>query len=210
MAAHQKLCESCGEEYTARRKDAKYCSVKCRYDQFYKNHPENGKDRYARVKANPERWAAEQETQREKYLANRERYLERAHIAWEEQRVAEGRQPRQRKYTHPLSYRHGCDYQELFIELWETQDGRCYLCDDPLDREGARRVNIDHDHRCCPKGKTCEYCRRGLACAPCNVLIGRANDDPERLHRIADNLAKANADVEQRQKAKMTVPSVTC
>ncbi len=60
-----------------------------------------------------------------------------------------------------------------------------------------RRSVIDHDHDCCRPMPTrrgvrtgsCSYCRRGLACERCNHVIGHAGDDPERLRRIADNLA---------------------
>lgn len=73
--------------------------------------------------------------------------------------------------------------------LWRAQDGLCYLCQRPLgpDRKGV----IDHDHRCCPNLKSCPTCRRGLACSPCNRIIGLANDDPERLELIARNLRVA-------------------
>ena len=81
--------------------------------------------------------------------------------------------------------RHGRDILEAFAAMWQAQDGCCYLCERPLIREKAV---IDHDHAHCPDGKSCTYCRRGLACSPCNVLIGVAHDDPQLLRTIADNL----------------------
>ena len=87
---------------------------------------------------------------------------------------------------------HGHPKSELRQELWSIQEGKCYLCEQPIaDKTGT----IDHDHRCCRPGRSCENCRRGLACQACNVLIGRANDDPAQLRRIADNLEKALARV---------------
>lgn len=71
-------------------------------------------------------------------------------------------------------------------EMLGAQDGRCYLCGDALAYDDAV---IDHDHSCCPPQQTCAYCRRGLACNPCNTIIGMAGDDPERLIRIARRLA---------------------
>lgn len=70
-------------------------------------------------------------------------------------------------------------------QLLEAQGGCCYLCGDEM----AEPV-IDHDHRCCPAGKSCSACRRGLACRSCNLVIGNAYDDPERLIKIAYSLRK--------------------
>ena len=81
-----------------------------------------------------------------------------------------------------------------WARLWTDQRGRCYLCSDPLSRGDRSRslVVVDHDHRCsCGRFRSCRWCRRGLACLRCNVLIGMADDDPERLRRIADNLERA-------------------
>lgn len=65
-----------------------------------------------------------------------------------------------------------------------------------------RKVHVDHDHTCCPQGKSCRYCRRGLACHPCNLLIGFARDDPQRLRRIARNLEAALAATQHRMAGK--------
>jgi hypothetical protein len=72
--------------------------------------------------------------------------------------------------------------------MWDAQLGRCYLCREPLNPEKAV---IDHDHGCCPENASCSYCRRGLACHACNMLIGLARDDPDRLALIAVNLRAA-------------------
>src|SRR5580698_6878849 len=98
---HEKLCEFCGERFLGRRSDARFCSSNCRQRagyqrrgeearvakrawvennpekraeilaRFAENHPSNGKDRYARLKSDPERWLASQKRQRESYLAHR-------------------------------------------------------------------------------------------------------------------------------------------
>ena len=86
----------------------------------------------------------------------------------------------------------------MFDALWEAQADKCYLCGDELMRGVARAMHIDHDHTCCPLGKTCEKRRRGLACKDCNRLIGIAQDDPDRLERIAVNLRVAEAAVAER------------
>lgn len=79
--------------------------------------------------------------------------------------------------------------------LLEEQSGCCYLCGDELALDDAI---IEHDHRCCQRPNTCAACRRGLACRPCNILVGMALDDPDRLRRIADSLDAAKALVDDR------------
>lgn len=81
--------------------------------------------------------------------------------------------------------RHGADFDA--DEMRSLQSGCCYLCGDPLSEDG-RNANVDHDHSCCPRGKSCWLCRRGLACTRRNTLIGQVNDDPDLLRRIAANL----------------------
>lgn len=210
-------CEGCGVTFTAKRRNARFCSKACtrrtyrsqhrealleaklRWQRdhpearqvilrrFAENNPDYGKRRYAKLKADPQRWAERQEYNQRYYTDNREEVLERE---------------RQKRIRDPFAsryYQHGhIDWMTLFTSLWEAQEGRCYLCGDPLDPDGYRTIHLDHDHACCPKGRSCAKCRRGLACKPCNVLIGHAKDDPDRLRRIADNLECANAGVRER------------
>lgn len=75
--------------------------------------------------------------------------------------------------------------KQAIFEFWQRQDGRCYLCEEPVALESAV---LEHDHRCCPRGRFCRYCVRGAACYSCNIAIGHAKDDPERLERLARNL----------------------
>jgi predicted nucleic acid-binding Zn ribbon protein len=220
-AARIKNCQHCGNEFAPKRSDAKYCSAKCSSRAYYEenrdrvlafnrqwalDHPQETKAiqqrsnekhgarhraakrrRYAEVSADPDRAEERHRKRLEYYDAHRERALEIE---------------RQRRVQDPfygLYYRHGgIDWRVLFKSLWEAQDGKCYLCGDPLQPDAYRAIHLDHDHSCCKLGRSCAICRRGLACKPCNVLIGHAHDDPVRLHRIADNLEKANAAVAQR------------
>jgi hypothetical protein len=156
--------------------------------RFAERHPDDGKERYARIKADPERLEAERARSRQYYRDHKEEALERA------------RRQRELQPTKAYSYKHGCDWDELIAGLWRAQDGKCYLCGDPLNLDKTRAVHLDHDHSCCPLGRSCKVCRRGLACAACNALIGHGRDDPDRIHRIADSLAVANALVRERMK----------
>ena len=82
--------------------------------------------------------------------------------------------------------------------MWDEQHGRCCYCERPLPGDKFH-VHIDHDHACtCGRKKTCESCRRGLACRDCNMVVGFAGDDPERLDLITANLRRLSAGARQR------------
>lgn len=217
----EKACEECGQPFTAKRNDARFCSRDCNKRWYYNenrdrilehnrewalSHPEEVKviqqrsgqkhgaryreekrARYDAVTADPEKAEERHQRRLEYYADNRERALELE---------------RQRRIRDPFLgryYQHGgIDWRTLFQSLWDAQDGKCYLCGDPLQVEAYRAIHLDHDHSCCRLGRSCAICRRGLACKMCNVLIGHARDDPERLRRIADNLEIANAAVRKR------------
>lgn len=90
---------------------------------------------------------------------------------------------------------HGMEPED-WAAMWAAQDGCCYLCGADLAK--GRAVNVDHDHSCCPQGRSCRACRRGLACHSCNVAIGMADDDPARLRRMADALETAKRTAAER------------
>ena len=59
-------------------------------------------------------------------------------------------------------------YEAKFIE----QNGKCELCGLPYEFSGKKRMSIDHNHVCCPTGRGCNKCRRGLLCTKCNTRLG--------------------------------------
>ena len=93
---------------------------------------------------------------------------------------------RERDRAATKRFIHGTpEFAEVFAAMWAEQDGKCYLCAEPL--VPGRTTHVEHDHSCCPRGRTCAVCRRGLACERCNHIVGQAHDNPELLRRIADN-----------------------
>jgi hypothetical protein len=130
----------------------------------------------------------------EKGRETRRRYRE----AHREEIKADGRR---RYLTNPerfMWFRHGLRPEDWWA-LWASQGGCCYLCEAPLPKEANYRVIvIEHDHRCCPPARSCPRCRRGLAHAACNTLIGLADDDPAELCKIAANLERAKRQVAER------------
>ena len=212
-------CVECGKPFTAKRSDARYCSRACHYAQYApankdkinaghrrwnEAHPEavaeskrrneemHGdryrgakRERYETGRADPDERAARQERNRAYYEENADSL-----------RAYARERSRTKRAIDPLYGRkatHGTELGPLFESLWEAQDGKCYLCREPLKRNVKRAIHLDHDHSCCGPERTCEKCRRGLSCKECNLAIGWAGDDPDKLRRIADNLEKAIA-----------------
>jgi hypothetical protein len=151
--------------------------------------PANPREAVRRYLADPEARRKHNERARQWRLANPARVREA------NRRLGATRETR--------TVNHGNSWRGAYAKFWNAQGGRCYLCgtelsEDKMPNGRGRLTVIDHDHSCCPKHRSCEICRRGLACNRCNKLIGAAEDNPELLRRIADNLEVANALVRRR------------
>ena len=120
--------------------------------------------------------------------------------AWKARnRVKLAEQARVLRAKNPGRREHGHWIKEDRAAMWTAQDGKCYLCGKPMD--DPRLIRIDHDHACCPQGKSCRTCRRGLAHHRCNIAIGYAGDDPALLRHMADALEQAQIAFLQRKNA---------
>lgn len=144
---------------------------------------------------------------RRRYAANRDRKIEQKRAYYAAHRDELNAQKRAEHAANPelgrarhLYENHGMRPHE-WAAMYAAQDGYCYLCSRELDVSGSRTVAVEHDHRCCPQGRSCAACRRGLACAACNKAIGLAGDDPARLRRMADALEAAQLRISQRDAA---------
>lgn len=84
--------------------------------------------------------------------------------------------------------RHGLSEAE-FLSILSAQNNCCAVCLAPL-ADGWRTKYIDHDHACCPTGRSCGKCVRGVLCVPCNTGLGQFYDDPAVLRRAADYVEK--------------------
>lgn len=66
--------------------------------------------------------------------------------------------------------------------MWRAQRGLCAVCLRALPDPPA----VDHDHELAsthphPVTRGCQRCVRGLLCDDCNLMLGRARDEPETL-----------------------------
>jgi hypothetical protein len=75
-----------------------------------------------------------------------------------------------------------------YESMKSEQDGLCAICgcSEVIEhrrgevRGAARELAVDHNHACCPPGRACDQCRRGLLCFACNTSLGRLEDHWER------------------------------
>ena len=117
------------------------------------------------------------------------RYLQRKE-AWESDLDPAGLAIANREYRHSMG-------AGGFRKLLELQGGCCACCGDDLAidlRPGlGRSVHVDHDHSCCPTGRSCGKCVRGILCSDCNSMLGMARDDPARLRFGVEYLERTSS-----------------
>lgn len=99
--------------------------------------------------------------------------------------IARGRCARHRQVLYDVAVRYNITIEQ-YDALSDAQGGACAICRG-VNANGYR-LSIDHDHACCPGGKSCGQCVRALLCAKCNFILGHANDDAARLRAAADYL----------------------
>lgn len=146
-------CAGCAGAMTGKRWDALYCSKNCASLKWYQEN-KNLRSRSGRVCPTCRSGVDEGRHSNAVYCSTSCREVDR--------RVRE----------HGMTF---AQYESLLLE----QNNRCAVCG--VDESGlwhARDVkrdgwHIDHDHS---TGAV-----RGILCPPCNLMIGYANDDPDRL-----------------------------
>lgn len=53
----------------------------------------------------------------------------------------------------------------------------------------VEKLNLDHDHDCCPYDRMCEKCVRGWLCWSCNIALGTLKEDVSRISGLADYIS---------------------
>lgn len=64
-----------------------------------------------------------------------------------------------------ITKRYNITRQQL-DQMYRDQNNRCRICN------RKRKLVVDHDHRCCGRGRSCGKCVRGLLCSRCNLRLG--------------------------------------
>jgi hypothetical protein len=78
-------------------------------------------------------------------------------------------------------------------KLFESQNRKCAGCGSSDSGEPSGIWHTDHDSSCCPTGsRTCGQCIRGILCRWCNLTLGNAKDDVERMRGLIQYLEKYN------------------
>lgn len=98
-----------------------------------------------------------------------------------------------RNRAHIAAYTRNRDYGRKYgltttevEQMIAEQDGACPICErkfDEMDR--ARRPHVDHNHALADKYEAV----RSVLCDDCNVMIGRAHDNPSVLRAAAEYLS---------------------
>lgn len=102
------------------------------------------------------------------YEANKQKYIDKAR-KWEKLNGG-------KKYqTYKIS-------NTQFLEMYNKYAGLCWIC------KTNTATHIDHDHSCCPEGKSCGVCVRGLICNTCNTGLGMFKDNVDFLQGAIDYL----------------------
>ena len=128
---------------------------------------------------------AQYQRDREAVLAyQKKRYLENRDIIDSKKKAYE--------LAHPeMALARACKRFGITLETFEAmlkqQNYVCKICHKP--NPSGNRLSIDHDHKCCPKNKSCGLCVRGLLCERCNMGIGVFQDDPLLLREASDYLS---------------------
>lgn len=196
LGPYERICTECGTAFLAEQSRAMTCSKSCKRKRDYKVFLE--------------RTEAERIASHQKVCAHcGGQFTSKSTRAIYCSDICGGRAASMLRtldrHRHQFRHQHGAEKDVLLPQMFEDQEGSCYLCGSALTLESIREVHIDHDHSCDGHSvrKTCEICRRGLACRRCNTLIGLAGDNPLLLRRIADNLEAANGGVCQRREGTL-------
>ena len=140
---------------------------------------------YRRLRATPYRELSEDAKEKSR-AANRKSYQKRK--LKHSREMAEAERIRTLRRSHNMSV-------DEFNKLGDSQNWRCAVCRVPHGDDRATRLQVDHDHSCCPGTFSCGKCIRGLLCLPCNMALGALKDNPERILALLQYIRKGSPNV---------------
>jgi hypothetical protein len=141
-----------------------------------------------KVKANNRQW---REANPEKAKANGRQWRD----ANPEKSAAANKKYRDENPTYSKQWARAGNANKFGISLEDAlalQDNRCAMCLETEPRSNQGNLlpwAFDHDHACCPSGKGCPDCFRGVLCSNCNRSLGYAKDSATIMQRGAEYLA---------------------
>lgn len=150
-------CKHCGLVFTTTNWAYKFCGERCR------------RAHYRQVPVNRPREARPPTPRDEINRRERERYA----VRMQDPEWAQARRERAAIARHGLSL--------SAIDHLVDMQGGCAIC--AASTAGTKSWHVDHDHACCPTGKACEKCRRGILCHRCNSALGCFGDDASVIER---------------------------
>ena len=77
---------------------------------------------------------------------------------------------------------------EQYWSMMAQQNNRCATCGAVPPENG--KLDLDHDHACCPGARSCGKCLRGFLCRPCNQALGLIRDNPDTLQAMIKYLGR--------------------
>ena len=96
--------------------------------------------------------------------------------------------PADKRRAYQLRHRYGIELEE-WQAILDRQGGGCAGC---LRSEAeVGRLFVDHDHGCCPGGRSCGRCVRGLLCRACNTALGLVGEDEAVLRSMRAYVKRA-------------------
>lgn len=168
MGYSEKVCDICGQEFTPRASNAKYCSSDCKREV----------DNERRRSTFKEKWGTENPILECRYCGKKFRPKNIWHTTYcskdcntlywnnESDKQSEARRAYKYKKEFGITIE---DYDKMFIE----QGGRCAICGKHHSEIERKHFSVDHCHN--------TGIVRGLLCHKCNSGLGAFGDDINKL-----------------------------
>lgn len=187
MSTHTKTprsCHTCGQEFYAVKREARYCSAKCR--ALRPDRPKCSEPGCSRkIMA---RRLCKQHYQRAAYQGRLVEHalvsgvcLEGHDLTTVGSKTKQGSCLRCRRWKQTTWYRVMGWTESEYAHQLALQDNRCAVCQRVFDMSGGPRA---------PLSPTFDHCHvtgmgRGILCRSCNTGLGFFGDDPDRLDAAA-------------------------